>query len=213
MAMQDQQKIWDDSHTQRQLKGHSTTQTSFAEEIDVAIPAGSSVLELGCGEGNDSIYFAQQGHKIVATDFSPVIIESNAKNIVHQNLEFRVQDISKPFDYPDGSFDVIYARLSLHYFTDKDTRAIFTELGRVLKPGGLVCFMCKSVDDGLYGQGIEIEPDMFELHGHVRHFFSQAYARELLTDSEFEIVSMASGEDVLYTRESAFITVIARSNS
>jgi len=70
--------------------------------------------------------------------------------------------------------------------------------------------MCKSVDDALYGQGIKIEADMFELKGHVRHFFSEQYTRQLLDDNKFKILSLSKGKEKLYERESAFIKVVAQ---
>jgi ubiquinone/menaquinone biosynthesis C-methylase UbiE len=208
--MQDQRQYWDKAHASRELSAHSLSQTSFAEEVNRAIPPNSAMLELGCGEGNDSIYFAEQGHKVEATDFSDIAIEKNRRNLSNINLRLKTVDTSQPLPYPDGSFDVVYARLSLHYFTDEITAKIFAEISRVLKPGGQVCFMCKSVEDKLYGQGERIEPDMFELDGHVRHFFSVSYAQKLLADNGFQIQKIEKGQEKLYERQAAFIKVIAK---
>lgn len=208
--MQDQLQYWNDAHSKRQLHAHSLKQTSFAEEVNKAIPAKSTILELGCGEGNDSIYFAEQGHTVEATDFSPTVIDKNRISLPHDNLHFSVQDISARLRYDDGSFGVVYARLSLHYFTDEVTRKIFKEIARVLKPDGYLCFMCKSIDDKLYGQGKQLEADMFELNGHVRHFFSENYARELLAANGFKIETIEKSEGKLYWREAAFIKIVAK---
>ena len=178
--MKDQLAHWNNAHSEHWLRKHSTKQTSFAEEVNGRIAPGSALLELGCGEGNDSIYFAQQGHLVTATDFSNVAVDENQKHLVHDNLHFAVQDISQPLAFDDASFDVVYARLSLHYFTDATTKALFNEISRILKSGGVLHFMCKSTNEGLWGQGAKIEADMYELNGHVRHFFSPVYARELL---------------------------------
>lgn len=208
--MKDQLAHWNNAHSEHWLREHSTKQTSFAEEVNDKIAPGSTLLELGCGEGNDSIYFAQQGHVVAATDFSEVAVNENQKHLVHDNLHFAVQDISQLLAFDDASFDVVYARLSLHYFTDAVTKSVFNEIARILKPGGTLHFMCKSTDDGLWGQGDEIEADMYELNGHVRHFFSPAYARELLNAAGLQEVSTVSGNDKLYDRQSAFIRVEAR---
>jgi ubiquinone/menaquinone biosynthesis C-methylase UbiE len=125
-------------------------------------------------------------------------------------LRFEVQDTSKKFNYSDGQFDAIYARLSLHYFPNETTIAIFDEMRRVLKPSGNLYFMCKSVDDLIYGQGIELEKDMYELNGHVRHFFSEDYAKQLLTEASFDITSIIKGEEKIYDRQSAYIQVEAK---
>jgi ubiquinone/menaquinone biosynthesis C-methylase UbiE len=102
----------------------------------------------------------------------------------------------------------VYARLSLHYFSDLTTKRIFSEIARVLKPNGYLCFLCKSTNDPLYGKGNEIEKDMYENKGHVRHFFSKEYATELMQQS-FEIQTIEEGEETFYGSQSAFIKVIA----
>src|SRR6478672_10898228 len=158
--MKDQKQLWNNAHMQSALAAYSEHQTSFAEDANTVIPANSEILELGCGEGNDSVYFAEQGHHVIATDFSDVLIAQNQQHYNNPNLQFMQQDISAPLAFEDEQFDAIYARLSLHYFTNEVTERVFTELARVLKIGGLLCFMCKSTDDRLYGKGDEVEQDM-----------------------------------------------------
>lgn len=209
--MKDQKQLWNDAHMQSALAAFSKTHTNFAEDCNQAIPAGANILELGCGDGNDSIYFAEQGHQVIATDFAEVTIDANKHRYNNPNLQFIQQDISAPLDFKDEQFDVVYARLSLHYFTDEVTGRVFDELARVLKAGGLLCFMCKSTEDRLYGKGDLIEQDMYELDGHVRHFFSEAYARKLLAKN-FTVTSLQTGQEDMYGKVSGFVKVIATKN-
>lgn len=67
--------------------------------------------------------------------------------------------------------------------------------------------MCKSTDDRLYGQGDEIEADMYELDGHVRHFFSKEYTRALLNEAGLRAKNIETGEGQIYDHQSAFIKV------
>lgn len=168
------------------------------------------MLELGCGEGNDSIYFANQGHTVTATDFSDIAIKQDKERWSNPRLRFEILDISTPFSWGDKSFSVVYARLSLHYFRDDATKAIFKEIHRVLRPGGLLCCMCKEVRDSIYGKGNEIEPDMYELDGHVRHFFSERYAKRLLEYSDLRTEMLETGKETIYDRQSAFIKIVAK---
>lgn len=206
--MSNQRLLWDKLHKTRQVS--LGKQTNFAKEVQKIIPTQSKLLELGCGNGKDAFYFAQNGHKVTATDFSEVAIENNKKKYNSRNLQFELLDISKPFNFPDNSFDVIYARLSFHYFTDNVTKEIFKELNRILKPNGLLCFICKSTTDPLYGKGEKIEEDMFEENGHIRHFFSQDYIKECLKGL-FTIQKLELGEENFYNSPSTFVKVIATS--
>ncbi len=205
--MNNQRKLWNKLH--RAGQASLRKQTDFAKELQETIPPQLKILELGCGSGNDSFYFAINGHHVLATDFSKVAIENNKKYFKQKNLVFEVLDISKPTNFTNNTFDVIYAHLSLHYFNEKITGEIFKELHRILKPNGLFCFLCKSTDDPLYDKGEQIEKDMFELDGHIRHFFSKEYIRQCL-GRDFQIEELEIGEQTFYGNPSAFIKVIAR---
>ncbi len=206
--MYNQKKLWDKLHYSGKVDHKKDKPTDFGIEVENIIPANSYILELGCGVGNDANYFTKKGHKVLAADFSKVAIENDRQNFELANLKFEVLDISKPLPYQDQTFNVACARLSLHYFTDKITREIFKEIQRVLKTGGFFCFICKSINDPKYGEGIEIEKNMFSKDDHIRHFFSEEYAKECLGNM-FKIKLILSGQDNFYKEQSAFIKVIA----
>lgn len=59
---------------------------------------GKNILEVGCGNGRDSIYFAKQGYDVIAIDLSPdaiKIAEENAEKAGVKNIKFAVKDIEK----------------------------------------------------------------------------------------------------------------------
>ncbi len=168
------------------------------------------MLELGCGRGEDAAFLAGQGHEIIACDFVPAVIAGNQERLRHTGgVAFRVMRTDEPFPDPDGAFDIVYAHLSLHYFRHDVTEAIFREIRRVLLSGGLLALACKSDQDRLYGQGVMIEPDMFDLRGHVRHFFSEAYARQCLAEA-FDIERLEMRPEKLHGGISSIVEVIAR---
>jgi ubiquinone/menaquinone biosynthesis C-methylase UbiE len=208
--MKNQQVHWNQLHAQGDFDHYSGKPTAFVEEVLGIISNNSTILELGCGAGNDSFGFAAAGHTVLATDFSDVAITKNEQRYKDlPNLHFKVLDISLPFLFPDSEFDVVYSRLALHYFTDTITKQIFDNIFRVLKPQGYLCFICKSVDDPLYGKGTQLEKNMFELDGHVRHFFDIDYVTALL-QNKFLIKDIEHGQESFYGSTSAFIKVIAQ---
>lgn len=207
--MESQREHWDGLHAKGALDHFADDPTPFCYEVAALLPPHQKILELGCGAGNDSNYFAMLGHQVLATDFSEVAIEKNREFYKNDNLTFEVLDISNALPFKNNSYDLVYARLSLHYFTDEKTREIVGEIARILKPGGLLAFVCKSTSDPKYGVGKMIEKDMYENGGHVRHFFSKNYTEKLLQD-EFETLKLEEGEEEFYSDISAFIKVIAR---
>lgn len=208
--MRNQKQHWNKLHKQRSVNHYSDLPSDFAEEVLGIIKPFSLVLELGCGVGNDSAAFAKAGHTVLATDFSEVAIIKNSERFKDiPNLSFEALDISMPMEFKDNHFDVVYARLSLHYFSDKATKKVFKGIHRVLRPNSFLCFICKSIKDPLYGKGEELEKDMFEYDGHLRHFFSEEYVKECLGNN-FRIEKIESGEEKFYGKESAFVKLIAR---
>jgi ubiquinone/menaquinone biosynthesis C-methylase UbiE len=207
--MNNQKKYWDDLHQKGLMQNYALEPTDFAKEVIELFPTKANVLDLGCGLGNDSLFFTKSSLKVTATDFSEAVIKQNiGNNKMQGNLLFRVVDMNQKLPFDNLEFDVVYARLSLHYFTDKITKQLFSEICRVLKSGGLFCFICKSIEDSLYGKGRKIEKDMYDLDKHIRHFFSINYTKECLGDN-YHLRQINSGHENFYGQKSGFIKVIA----
>lgn len=166
-------------------------------------PAGT-LLDVGCGDGRDSLFFAERGLRVTAVDFSEsglaVLREADPR------IQAVLQDIRK-LDFPDASFDAVYAHLSLHYFDDAVTEAIFRNIHRMLRGGGLFFVKCKSLADPLFGKGEKVGENMYRTD-HVRHFFSPEYLREKLRD--FAVVDLQETTASYDGTTSAFIEAVAR---
>jgi ubiquinone/menaquinone biosynthesis C-methylase UbiE len=185
----------------------------FVKKVMKYVTKGMSVLDLGCGYGTDTLYLARKGMHMTALDFSAASVESVRKKTTKAHLDsvkVLQHDLSKKLPFSKGSFNAVYAHLSIHYFDDKTTHRIIVEIERILKPGGLIFVKCKSVDDPLYGKGEEVGPDTFRTE-HVRHFFSKEYMQSLLAD--FKILSLRRASSAHDKRRSAFIEAIALKKS
>jgi len=204
----DQKKLW---QTKWSDKTSQLPPNNFAIRAYKLIkPKHKTLLDLGCGTGRDSLYFAHKGLKVTAADWSQSGLDqlqklAEKRNVA--NLEVIQQDISK-LTFKPNSFDVIYAHLSLHYFDDKTTREIFGKLHSVLKKDGLLFIKCKSTDDMLYGQGRKIEKNMYERENHVRHFFDKDYMTALL--AKFQMIKVRKSSSVYHSYKSSFIEAIAK---
>ena len=161
------------------------------------------LLDLGCGDGRDSIYFSNKGLSVTAVDFS----ESGIAKLKMQSQKIKcIADDIRNINFSENSFDVIYAHLSLHYFDDETTSKIFDKLSRILKKGGLIFIKCKSVDDALFGKGEKVDENMYK-KGHTRHFFTKDYMTEKL--KSFKIIKVRKSSSVYHEYKSAFIEAIA----
>lgn len=177
----DQKPVWDRKHSTGEHEDLRHTPSPLAKLVEPKFPRRAYILDLGCGVGRDAVFFAKKGHKVIATDVSEIAIEQDKQHFLDSGVEFGVLDMREPLPYPAESFDVVYANLSLHYYSHKVTREIVERIAKVLKKNGILVFACKSVDDFHHGNGTEVEKDIFvSPKGHVRHLFSVPYTKQLL---------------------------------
>ena len=91
-------------------------------------------LDLGCGEGRVARDLAALGHEIVGVDSSPTLIAAGRETT--PEMELHLADAAE-LPFPDASFGIVVAFLSLHDIDDVDGAT--REAARVLLPGGRLC--------------------------------------------------------------------------
>lgn len=88
---------WEDHHRALLRDNDAGAPSAWAQELARTLPSGSRILELGCGLGADARHFAQQGHHVIAVDYSRPAIKSLA---------------SAPAGYSHGSLQPLRANLN-----------------------------------------------------------------------------------------------------
>ncbi len=128
-----------------------------------------------------------EGYSVTAIDLSAEAIRQ-ARARFGSSVRFLIADMSVPLPFPEGSFDAVMSNVALHMFPDSVTRAVFAEVGRVVRPDGLFLFHVNAIGDRPLRArwrpvARELEKDyVLEQSGQTMHFFSAAYLRELLRD-------------------------------
>jgi len=90
------------------------------------------LLELGAGTGQDSVFFQEQGLRVVATDLSPAMVaHCRAKGLDAHVMDFLHLDVEP------ASFDAAYALNCLLHVPNADLPAVLEQIRTVLRPGGL----------------------------------------------------------------------------
>ena len=143
-----------------------------------------TVLELGCGTGNDAARLAGEGYEVTAVDLSGEAI-GRARTRFGPLVRFMQADMTRPLPFPDASFDAVMSNVALHMFPDGVTRAVFAQVERLIRAGGLFVFHVNSLEDRpLRARNLparELEPDyVAEESGQTVRFFSEPYLRDLL---------------------------------
>jgi ubiquinone/menaquinone biosynthesis C-methylase UbiE len=98
-------------------------------------PAGSRVLEIGCGMGTMAMNWARREVHVTATDLNPFAVEQTKSrfNLCQLKGEVRLED-ANGLSFDDGSFDYSYSWGVLHHSPDLEQSV--SEMMRVTKPCG-----------------------------------------------------------------------------
>jgi cyclopropane fatty-acyl-phospholipid synthase-like methyltransferase len=116
--------------------------------LDVADRITGSVLDVGCGTGENALFFASRGHKVTGIDLLEEPITRARRKATERGLSatFLVMDALALKDLPEVFDSVIDSGL-FHVFGDEDRRCYVEGLASVLKPGGRLFLLCFSEDE------------------------------------------------------------------
>jgi SAM-dependent methyltransferase len=166
---------WEQDHLRRRGDPALQHPTAFAFEALRVVRPGGALLDLGCGNGHDSVLFTDAGMQVTAMDIAAAALDAFLPSRSgRQVTRIRHSIANVPYPLADEQFDTVYARLSLHYFDAATTARALGEVHRVLRRGGLLLALVNSVDDYEYGSGTLVEESFFELApGVCKRFFSR----------------------------------------
>jgi len=103
---------------------------------------GQRVLDVGCGEGTNSVLMAKLGAHVTGIDISSGSIEVCNRRALLDGVEGRTKFICSPLetvDFEEGGFDVIWGDGVLHHLIP-ELPGVMAKLLRWAKPGALFVF-------------------------------------------------------------------------
>ena len=139
-------------------KKYTLNNTKNYEELFLEIPQlkfiveffgnikDKKVLDLCCGEGWASLYFARSGANVCSCDISPKLIELAQKYAEANGLKDKISAqvmVAENLKYPDNYFDYVFMNAALHHC---DIEKVSKEINRVLKKNGKAAL----VEDNAY---------------------------------------------------------------
>lgn len=137
------------------------------------------LLELGPGQGRDTLFFARAGFRVTALDYTQEALDQIARKAEVAGLAERVStvraDVRARLPLPDASFDACYAHLLFCMaLTTPEIERLTADVRRVLRPGGLLVYTVRNTADPHFGSGIDRGEGMWETNGFIVHFFDRA---------------------------------------
>lgn len=145
--------------------------------MELKLISDGDVLDLGCGEGRESLFLARRGFKAVAIDLSKYGISKLKKIKEKENLSIRciVKDIMK-YEYPSDTFDLVVGTTILDHIDVRKISRVVNGIKRTLKQGGYVSLTVFTTTDP--GNKRKADLPASNCSEYVKHYFKP---NELLT--------------------------------
>ena len=158
----------------------------FARYVATLVEPGKRMVELGCGNGRDAVFFAAQGLHITALDMSQeAIAQLQSRNI--SNTEFLCGDFFNSSVHQAESYDYAYSRFTIHSINRNQEQVLLNNLFRGLRIGGKLFIEVRGVNDPLFGKGKQVERNAFFYDNHYRRFIVLDELAEALERRGFRV--------------------------
>ncbi len=153
--MMDDKEYWTNYYVEN---SNPTEQTSFAEFILPKLEKNKNLIELGCGNGRDSIYFSQNGLNVVAIDQVQSEVDFLNKNYKHESIDFLCDDFTNLEKtnhnlIKNTNFKYVYSRFTFHSINEKKENRTLDWIEANLEKEGLFLLEARSINDPMIKQG------------------------------------------------------------
>ena len=130
-------------------------------------------LDLGCGQGNNTLLLTKLGKDVLSADLSTVALKIVKENIPYSKT---IQlDMSETLPFKDNSFNIVISDLSLQYFDKMTTFKIIDELRRIISSNGYLMLRLSSINDVNYGaiQGKKLEEHYYFVEKRNKRYYDE----------------------------------------
>lgn len=107
------------------------------------------VLDIGCGNGRNSLYLAKKQYEVHGIDFSQTSIEWAREKALESSLNVDFINISIfDFETPDNNYDYIYDAGCLHHIKPHRRNKYLSKISKMLKDDGYYALTCFNLKGG-----------------------------------------------------------------
>jgi 2-polyprenyl-3-methyl-5-hydroxy-6-metoxy-1,4-benzoquinol methylase len=148
--------MWPNNHLNKLY--HNETLQALQEYIPD--PSNKELLDLGCGTGRLSRYFAGRGARVLGIDYAPKTIDIARRNDPEGKAQYRVQSV---FELEETNrFDIVitWAMLCFPCHNETELLNLLIRVKAALKPGGEVIFI-EPIHSGFLHRVLKMTPGQF----------------------------------------------------
>jgi SAM-dependent methyltransferase len=210
--LDEQQQHWEDSFARKTEMFGAQPSDPARKALELFQREGiEKIIELGGGQGRDTIFFGQSGLQVTVLDYAENGVKDIARRAAALNLSDAItalrHDVRDPLPFEDAAFDACYSHmLFCMALSTVELERLSREVWRVLKPGGLNIYTVRHTGDPQFGTGVARGDEMFESSGGFTvHFFSREKVEQLAQG--FDILSIDEFEEGALPRKLFRVTL------
>ena len=164
---------------------------------------GKKIIDIGCGNGRDSLYFYKQKLDVMGIDISKNVIKKNLNystpKLKFVNLDIGKKSISKKFDF-------IYSRFFLHAINEKNENKLLKLINKIKKKNTILFLeyrnhkdlIFKNIRNKKHNQLIEFE------NGHFR--------RIIYTEKFIKKISKFFKGKIIFNKSAKNLSIVKKDN-
>ena len=152
-VLEGQRTHWDRNFSEKSEMFGAVPSEPAVKAVELFNREGEAkLLELGGGQGRDTLFFAREGFRVTVMDYSQAGIEAitakaDAAELANLITAIR-HDVREHLPFDDNTFDCCYSHmLFCMALTTTELERLSDEVRRVLKPGGLCVYTVRHTRD------------------------------------------------------------------
>ena len=164
---------------------------------------GKKIIDIGCGNGRDSLYFYKQKLDVVGIDISKSVIKKNL-NYSTPKLKFVNLDIEKKT--MSGKFDFIYSRFFLHAINEKTENKLLKLINKIKKENTILFLEYRNHKDLIF-KNIKNKK-----HNQLIEFEKGHFRRIIYTEKFIRKISKFFKSKIIYNKSSKNLSIVKKDN-
>lgn len=199
---------WDSYYRKKAVEIQKPSE--FAKVVLSNLQPGKSLIDLGCGNGRDSVFFVENNLAVTGIDISEEAI-SQLNQMHLRNANFVCDDFVTSKVLYQIQYDYVYSRWTMHAISESQEEELLQNVCKALKPDGLFFIEARSIHDELYGKGKRVGENAYIFDEHYRRFMDKERFIDKMEKAGFIIHSAVEGRDFSKTQSSnpVLIRIIA----
>jgi tellurite methyltransferase len=165
-------------------------ESSFARFVYKKIKnkKANKLLDVGCGNGRDTLFFFKKGLDIRGIDISKTAIRNNKKII---KKIFYLKDICSRSFFLKEKFSIIYARFFLHAIDREKENFFLKNIKKISHKKAIVFLEFRTIKDPLIKKGIKLSK-YERFYTHYRRFINPKEFLSKISEEGFRVLNISS---------------------